>query len=119
MVLTACVLAGRACVQLVLLSGRGDDYLPSAHTCFFTIDLPGYSSVAVMRSKLLYAIRQCAAIDCESTHPSGTLFVPPTVLACTACGSCGARLSCCMRERHAPACPHALLRALMRSFLQV
>jgi hypothetical protein len=29
------------------LRGRGDDALPEAHTCFFSIDLPNYSSEGV------------------------------------------------------------------------
>lgn len=57
---------------LQLLEGRGDDYLPQAHTCFFTLDLPEYSSEAVMRAKLLYAIYGCAAIDNDVNNPHGT-----------------------------------------------
>jgi E3 ubiquitin-protein ligase HUWE1 len=34
-----------------------DDRLPAAHTCFNQLDLPAYSSRAVLREKLLYAIR--------------------------------------------------------------
>ena len=40
-----------------------DSYLPQAHTCFFSIDLPAYSSEDVMRARLLYAITHCRAID--------------------------------------------------------
>ncbi|EKX39710.1 hypothetical protein GUITHDRAFT_76204, partial [Guillardia theta CCMP2712] len=50
-------------LKIELLSGRGDESLPEAHTCFFAIDLPKYSSEEVMHSKLLYAIRNCSAID--------------------------------------------------------
>mmetsp|Transcript_10736 Transcript_10736/g.14361 ORF Transcript_10736/g.14361 Transcript_10736/m.14361 type:complete len:104 (-) Transcript_10736:53-364(-) len=33
-----------------------DFTLPVAHTCFFTIELPSYTSVDIMREKLLLAI---------------------------------------------------------------
>jgi hypothetical protein len=36
-----------------------------AHTCFFTIDLPPYSSLAVMRERLLYAVTECRIIDTD------------------------------------------------------
>eukprot|EP01012_Entosiphon_sulcatum_P008571 TRINITY_DN14699_c0_g1_i1.p1 TRINITY_DN14699_c0_g1~~TRINITY_DN14699_c0_g1_i1.p1 ORF type:complete len:4388 (+),score=508.78 TRINITY_DN14699_c0_g1_i1:36-13199(+) len=42
-----------------------DHYLPGASTCFFWISLPKYSSVDVMREKLLYAIHNCADIDAD------------------------------------------------------
>ncbi|TYZ61267.1 hypothetical protein PybrP1_009568 [[Pythium] brassicae (nom. inval.)] len=47
--------------------GRADVYLPIAHTCFFSIDLPVYSSREVMRDKLLYAITHCQSIDADNT----------------------------------------------------
>jgi len=34
----------------------GDDALPSASTCFFTLTLPEYSSREVLKRKLLFAI---------------------------------------------------------------
>ncbi|KAJ0392770.1 hypothetical protein P43SY_009330 [Pythium insidiosum] len=48
-------------------AGRPDAYLPIAHTCFFSIDLPSYSSRDVMREKLLYAITHCQSIDADNT----------------------------------------------------
>ncbi|RHY34166.1 hypothetical protein DYB32_004179 [Aphanomyces invadans] len=47
--------------------GKADAYLPLAHTCFFSIDMPAYSSKAVMREKLLYAITHCSSIDADNT----------------------------------------------------
>jgi hypothetical protein len=44
-----------------------DSYFPLAHTCFFSIELPRYSSLEVMRDKLLYAIFNCEAIDGDDT----------------------------------------------------
>ncbi|TMW60609.1 hypothetical protein Poli38472_000651 [Pythium oligandrum] len=48
-------------------TGRADQYLPIAHTCFFSIDLPSYSTRDVMRDKLLYAITHCQSIDADNT----------------------------------------------------
>jgi len=39
--------------------------LPIAHTCFFSIDLPPYSSAEILRAKVLYAIYNCTAIDVD------------------------------------------------------
>lgn len=44
-------------------SHRGDAYLPVAHTCFFTIDLPNYSSEEVMKKKITIAMEFCGEID--------------------------------------------------------
>ncbi|ETK80662.1 hypothetical protein L915_13726 [Phytophthora nicotianae] len=48
-------------------TGRADMYLPIAHTCFFSIDLPAYSCREVMRDKLVYAITHCQSIDADNT----------------------------------------------------
>eukprot|EP00960_Hanusia_phi_P049409 759541-Hanusia_phi.AAC.1 len=61
-------------LKIELLSGRGDESLPEAHTCFFAIDLPKYSCEEVMHSKLLYAIRNCSAIDNDFAVQSEILF---------------------------------------------
>ena len=47
------------------VSGNPDKYLPVSHTCFFTLDLPGYSSKEVLKDKMLYAITHCQAIDLD------------------------------------------------------
>ncbi|KAF0719582.1 Aste57867_932 [Aphanomyces stellatus] len=39
-----------------------DEYLPVAHTCFFQLELPNYSSDEIMRTKLLYAMNHCTSI---------------------------------------------------------
>jgi len=44
-----------------------DAFLPVAHTCFFSLDLPAYSTLEVMRQRLLYAITHCEAIDTDFT----------------------------------------------------
>jgi len=54
--------------------GRGDNYLPQAHTCFFAVDLPEYSTESVLKEKLMYAIYGCAAIDNDNGNPNGTLY---------------------------------------------
>eukprot|EP00927_Polykrikos_kofoidii_P023607 TRINITY_DN21692_c0_g4_i1.p1 TRINITY_DN21692_c0_g4~~TRINITY_DN21692_c0_g4_i1.p1 ORF type:complete len:1685 (+),score=264.93 TRINITY_DN21692_c0_g4_i1:305-5056(+) len=48
-----------------LLPGTDDVRLPCSHTCFFTLDLPTYSSAEVCREKLLYCFTNCMAIDAD------------------------------------------------------
>ena len=43
-----------------------DQYLPIAHTCFFTIDLPEYTTEEIMYEKILFAITHCATIDADN-----------------------------------------------------
>eukprot|EP00817_Percolomonadidae_sp_ATCC50343_P004585 CAMPEP_0117432450 /NCGR_PEP_ID=MMETSP0758-20121206/11934_1 /TAXON_ID=63605 /ORGANISM="Percolomonas cosmopolitus, Strain AE-1 (ATCC 50343)" /LENGTH=1620 /DNA_ID=CAMNT_0005222371 /DNA_START=1141 /DNA_END=6003 /DNA_ORIENTATION=+ len=45
-----------------------DQVLPLSHTCFFSIELPPYSSKSVLKRKLLYAITNCKAIDTDFTN---------------------------------------------------
>ena len=42
-----------------------DNMLPVSHTCFFTLELPKYSKMEIMKKKLLYAINNCTAIDTD------------------------------------------------------
>jgi len=35
---------------------EGDELLPLAHTCFFQLELPPYSTDAIMKERLLVAI---------------------------------------------------------------
>lgn len=42
-----------------------DTYLPKAHTCFFSLNLPRYSSDEIMKEKLLYAIYNCVEMDAD------------------------------------------------------
>ncbi len=42
-----------------------DQYLPCAHTCFFSVEIPAYSSDAVMRSKIEYAMTHCRESDTD------------------------------------------------------
>ena len=46
-----------------------DQYYPVAHTCFFSLELPRYTSKKIMRRKLLYAIFNCLEIDGDETGP--------------------------------------------------
>jgi len=43
----------------------GDDKLPISHTCFFSLELPNYSSYETLRKKLVFAIFNCLAIDVD------------------------------------------------------
>jgi len=45
--------------------GKPDNYLPEAHTCFFALELPAYSTLEIMQEKLLYAITMCRDIDTD------------------------------------------------------
>lgn len=49
-------------------TNKHDLYLPVAHTCFFALELPRYSSKEIIRDRLLYAIRNCSSIDGDHTH---------------------------------------------------
>ena len=42
-----------------------DKFLPKAHTCFFSLNLPKYSSQEIMKEKLLYAISNCLTMDAD------------------------------------------------------
>jgi len=44
-----------------------DSYYPVAHTCFFSLEVPAYSSLEIMKEKLRYAIFNCEAIDGDDT----------------------------------------------------
>ena len=48
-------------------SSRGLNRYPVAHTCFFSLDLPPYSSDRVMRDRLLFAVTNCKSIDADDT----------------------------------------------------
>ena len=36
---------------------------PIAHTCFFSLELPAYTTAAICHARLLYAITHCQDID--------------------------------------------------------
>ena len=40
-----------------------NQHFPEAHTCFFQIDLPRYTTDQACRDKILYAIESCGDID--------------------------------------------------------
>jgi hypothetical protein len=42
--------------------GRNSNALPITHTCFFSIELPHYTSVEQLRTKILFAITNCVSI---------------------------------------------------------
>jgi len=44
-----------------------DNFLPVSHTCFFSLELPNYSSLEIMKTKLRYAIYNCTSIDGDSS----------------------------------------------------
>ncbi|GFS15828.1 E3 ubiquitin-protein ligase HERC2, partial [Elysia marginata] len=42
-----------------------DNFLPESYTCFFLLKMPRYSSKAVLRQKLKYAVHFCKSIDTD------------------------------------------------------
>lgn len=46
--------------------GGGDTTLPEAHTCYFQIDIPEYSTKEIFRKLLLVAVRFCGEVDGDS-----------------------------------------------------
>lgn len=51
----------------ILNKSPPDSYLPVAHTCFFSIEVPRYSTKTIMREKLRYSIYNCNVIDGDET----------------------------------------------------
>lgn len=47
---------------------NADNLLPVSHTCFYTLNLPNYSCLEVMKQKLLLAINQCETLDLDFLH---------------------------------------------------
>lgn len=45
-----------------------DTTYPIAHTCFFSLELPAYTSAAACYERLLYAITNCQEIDIDTTQ---------------------------------------------------
>ena len=48
-------------------TAQPDRVYPVAHTCFFSLELPAYSSAAHCYERLLYAITHCQNIDIDTT----------------------------------------------------
>jgi len=48
-------------------AGSADAAYPVAHTCFFSLELPAYTSLATCHEKVLYAITHCQNIDIDTT----------------------------------------------------
>ena len=44
-----------------------DTAYPVAHTCFFSLELPAYTTLAACHEKILYAITHCQNIDIDTT----------------------------------------------------
>ena len=52
-------------------NGPVNNFLPVSHTCFFTLDLPAYTTKDAMKTKILYAITHCTAIDLDGSAGAG------------------------------------------------
>ena len=42
-----------------------DKRMPTSSTCYFTLNLPNYSSYEILRDKLRYVINNCSSIDAD------------------------------------------------------
>mmetsp|Transcript_40925 Transcript_40925/g.80309 ORF Transcript_40925/g.80309 Transcript_40925/m.80309 type:complete len:1149 (-) Transcript_40925:51-3497(-) len=42
-------------------------YCPIAHTCFFRVEMPRYTSLQAMQARVMYAMTQCTSIDTDGT----------------------------------------------------
>ena len=45
---------------------------PISHTCFFELEIPEYSSIDIMRERLVYAINNCLTIDGDGNRGGAT-----------------------------------------------
>jgi len=43
-------------------------FLPVTHTCFFSIEMPAYTSLDAMTDRIRYSMLNCAAIDGDSAR---------------------------------------------------
>ena len=48
-------------------ASQPDGFYPVAHTCFFSLELPAYTTAAICHARLLYAITHCQDIDVDTT----------------------------------------------------
>ena len=46
-------------------SKNPDKRMPTSQTCYFTLNLPNYSSYEILREKLRYVINNCSSIDAD------------------------------------------------------
>jgi hypothetical protein len=51
-----------------------DKHLPHAHTCFFSIQLPPYTSPAVLRDRLTYAMWNCGTMNADVNLKDSELY---------------------------------------------
>lgn len=51
-----------------------DDYLPTSHTCFYSLDLPYYTTKEIMKNKLKYAIFEALTLDGDFAQPTAEIY---------------------------------------------
>jgi hypothetical protein len=51
--------------------GNPDQLLPMAHTCFFQLDIPAYTTLEACKSKMMYAVQNCRAMDGDDAYSGG------------------------------------------------
>ena len=52
---------------LYFCRSRGDKDFPEAHTCFFQLDLPNYTTDEICRQRMITAITMCGEIDGDNS----------------------------------------------------
>jgi len=52
-------------IESLTRGNNPDSILPEACTCFFTLKVPLYTTIDIMRERLIYAIYNCVAIDMD------------------------------------------------------
>ena len=58
--------------KICKMKDSGNNFFPRAHTCFFSLDLPEYTSSEVLRKKLLYAVSHTVSIDSDAGRTAET-----------------------------------------------
>jgi hypothetical protein len=53
---------------------NNDNVLPLAHTCFFQLELPRYTTIEIMKAKLLYAITSCIEVDMDGVAQNNAVW---------------------------------------------
>jgi hypothetical protein len=62
------------CHKITMIRGRDvDKKMPTSSTCYFTLNLPNYSTYEILRDKLRYAINNCSTIDTDFFPEDGGL----------------------------------------------
>jgi len=59
-------------MKICKMKDSSDAFFPRAHTCFFSLDLPEYTSSKILKRRLLYAVSHTVAIDSDAGRSAET-----------------------------------------------